>query len=208
MQIFKSYLKLFLTFPLFIIRDNIGKSILILIAVISYQFLGTFEDTKCESPILETITIDKDTLYVYAHTAKETTFELVKSNDEDYEVVGNKLTWIESSDGNMVMGFLFFIPVISLVIMFFVGLDNDDVEWDIRSSWKDAVRSTVYTLYEENTYYYMSFGRLLGKRDYLIPRNNIGYELNVHSLGDVFYCPKFQTKTQNRENLLSKIGIK
>ena len=208
MQIFKSYLKLFLTFPLFIIRDNIGKSILILIAVISYQFFGTFEDVKCEAPILETLTIDKDTLYVYAHTAKETTFELVESDNEDYKVVGNKLTWIESSDGNTIMAVLFFVPVIALVIMFFVGLDNDDVGWDITSSWKDAVRSTVYTLYEENTYYYMSFGRLLGKRDSLIPRNNIGYELNVHSLSDIFYCPKFQTKTQNRENLLSKIGIK
>lgn len=208
MQIFKSYLKLFLTFPFFIIKDNIGKSILILIAVISYQFLGTFEDAKYEAPIIQTINTNNDTLYVYAYTSEETTYEVVKSDNEDYKIIGDKITWIESSDGNIIIGILFFVPVISLVIMFFVGLENDDVEWDIESSWKDAVRSTVYTLYEENTYYYMSFGRLLGKRDYLISRHNIGYELSINSLSDILYCPKFQTKTQNRENLLSKIGIK
>ena len=62
MQIFKSYLKLFLTFPFFIIRDNIGKSILILIAVISYQFLGTFEDAKYEAPIIQTINTNNQLL--------------------------------------------------------------------------------------------------------------------------------------------------
>ena len=194
MQIFKSYLKLFLTFPFFLIKDNIGKTILIIISLITFHYAGTFDDVKCEEDIIKTVKVAETNLYIYMDGDSDS--EIFKmAYGDDYKVEDGKIKWVESSPGNIILWVLFVISTLVLVIMFFVGLDDDEVGWDIVESWRKALTSTIYTIHEEDTYYYMSFGRLLGKRDTLIRRNNLRYELNINSLGDIFYCPRFQTKT-------------
>jgi hypothetical protein len=53
----------------------------------------------------------------------------------------------------------------------------------------------------------MAFGRLIGKSDTQINPRRVSDHFNTYFLSDLRKCPRFSTKTQNRNNLLDKLGI-
>jgi hypothetical protein len=53
----------------------------------------------------------------------------------------------------------------------------------------------------------MAFGRLIGKSDTQINPRRVSDHFNTYFFSDLRKCPRFSTKTQNRNNLLDKLGI-
>jgi len=71
--------------------------------------------------------------------------------------------------------------------------EDSDANWDFRDSYKDALKSMIYTELDNGIYYYISFGRLLGKRDHQIRRHEILYEFSIFSISDIKFHPIYQT---------------
>ena len=67
----------------------------------------------------------------------------------------------------------------------------------------------IYCEEENGNFYYFALGRLIDKRNKQVSRSySITRELGIDGFRDLYRCPKYQTKTQKRETLLNKIGIK
>jgi hypothetical protein len=108
---------------------------------------------------------------------------------------------------NILFWVLFGILTVILIICTFVN--DDDIGWEIEDSWITAFTTLIYCEEENGYFYYFALGRLISKTDKQISRSyRMTSELHIDGFRDLYRCPKFQTKTQKRETLLNKIGIK
>lgn len=208
MQLF-NYLKFFLIFLYTLIKDNIVKSICLAISITIFQFAGTFSDGEYIKDVVQEIEVNGDYLYVSEKITNDDniTYEL---NDfkEPQKVENGKLIYYEYSQINVLMWALFAFSTFIVGLMTILGWSGeDDSGWHSNESYKNAISKIIYCVEENGIFYYMSFGRLLSKRDNQLSRYDICRSLGIRSLSDIRFCPKFQTKTQKRENLLTKIGI-
>ena len=200
------YFKLFLYSTFYITKNNLGKLILVILSIISFNYAGTFEDVKYEAEVAKEINIDGIYLYITKDIEdNEINYDVIQ-REKPEELKDGKITWYEYAGVNI---FLWVVVVVCVVIILLLTFaDDSDLHWDIRDSYKKALEKMFHTEYEDGVYYYIAFGRLMGKRSEQINRHSILYEFSVYSLSDILFHPKFQTKTEKRENLLSKIGIK
>jgi len=206
-----SYLKFSLFFLSDLIKSNPGKIISIILSIICWQFAGIYDDVKYEVKVEQTFEISGEHLYISSdiNDSKEIEYQLHQF-PEPQKIVDGKLSWYEYSGWNVffyvVFGASFLVWTISTV----AGWFGEESGWDINDSVKEAIDSIIYCEVEEDVYYYLGLGRLIGKRDYQIRKSYVRHEFGINSLSDVLFCPKydFLTKSEKRENKLSKIGIK
>lgn len=203
------YLKFTLTFLLELIKTNIVKTIFIIIAIIGFNYAGTFPDSIDTYSVVAETKVENTYIYVY---------ETISDNKVKYENIWQEGKPLEVKDGviklpsyngfNIFFWILFGVPVVVLVIAAFVGIGDDDIGWGLEDAWKEAFCTLIYCEEENGYFYYFALGRLMSKTDRQIGRNyRITHELGIDGFRDLYRCPKYQTKTQRRETLLSKIGI-
>ena len=205
-----SYLKFSFVFLFELIKTNIVKTIFLITAIISFNYAETFPPGT-------------DTYHVVAETKVENTYiyvcESISENKIKYENVWQEGKPIEVKNGiismpsyngfNILFWILFVISVIVLVISTFVGMNDDDIGWEFEDAWLNSFTSLIYCEEENGYFYYFALGRLISKRDRQISGGyRMTSELNINGFRGLYRCPKFQTKTQRRETLLNKIGIK
>lgn len=203
-----SYLKFTLVFLFELIKTNIVKTIFVAAAIVTFNYAGTFPPST-------------DTYHVVAETKVENTYiyvcETISENEVHYEnvwqegkplVVKNGVVSISSYNGfNIFFWILFGISTVIIIICTFIN--DEDAGWEIEDSWERAFSTLIYCEEENGEFYYFALGRLISKRDKQVNRRyNITNELSIYGFRDLYRCPKYQTKTQRRETLLNKIGIK
>ena len=84
--------------------------------------------------------------------------------------------------------------------------------WNYAGSFQNGTykEPVVSEVKDGSTWIYLtrnSVGRLIGKSDIQINPRRVSDHFITYSLSDLRKCPRFSTKTQNRNNLLDKLGI-
>lgn len=191
----KNYLKLFLYSIFYITKNNLGKLILLVISIITFNYAGTFEDTKLESKVIKEIKIEDSYLYITKSIKNSEIEYSVIQRDKPEKLKDGKIIWYEYSDVNVLLWTVFVIFGVGLLILSF----SDDVDWDIKYSYRQAIEQMFHSEYDEGVYYYIAFDRLIGKRSRQLYRNQILHEFDVYNLSDILFHAKIKTKSNRKE---------
>ena len=205
-----SYLKLILNLIKYLIIENPIKVIMTVIAIITFNFAGTF---KGENEYYNLVSETKDgNTYVYvinSRTQDNSGYDIITSDKPKLIKNGQVEVW-DYNDGNILLYIVCFLLTIVVTIGTIIGIvnDDDDVGWDFEYSYQRSISTLIYCELEEGIYYYMIMGRLIDKRkDQIRYTSNVAREMRIFNMSDVHRLPKFSTKTQKRNNILDKLGI-
>ena len=204
------YLKFTLTFLFELIKINIVKIIFIVVAVVGFHYAGTFPDSIDKYKVVAETKVKNTYIYVY---------ETISDNKVKYDNIWQEEKPLTVKDGiikipsynvfNVLFWIIFGISVGVLVIATLVGMGDNDLGWELEDVWKEAFSTLIYCEEENGEFYYFALGHLISKRDRQISTYyNACTELSINRFRSLYRCPKYQTKTQRRETLLKKIGIK
>lgn len=205
-----SYLKLILNLIKYLIIENPIKVIMTVIAVITFNFAGTF---KGENEYYNLVSETKDgNTYVYvinSRTQDNSGYDIITSDKPKLIKNGQVEVW-DYNDGNILLYIVCVLLTIVVTIGTIIGIvnDDDDVGWDFEYSYQRSISTLIYCELESDVYYYMIMGRLIDKRkDQIRYTSNVAREMRIFNMSDVHRLPKFSTKTQKRNNILDKLGI-
>jgi len=201
-------LKVVFNFTKYLILKNPIKTVMSIVAIITFNYAGTFPG---EWQYYDLVSVAKDGntyVYVIESQGSDNNYELYTSNKKEV-IKNNQLRQWNYNDVNILLYIVF--GILTLIIIFgtFLGLvnDDDDIGWEFNTCYEKSVKDIIYCELEDGVFYYMALGRLIGKSKTQIASRRICDHFNVYSLTDIRRCPKFSTKSQNRNNLLDKLGI-
>lgn len=205
-----SYLKLAFNFIKYLLIKNPIKLLMVVGAIVAFNYAGTIPG-EYEYYDIAAQTKDGNTnIYVIrSHNGSENPYDVVSSNKPE-KIQNNQLVYYDYHDGNIVIWIIFGILCLLIVIFTIIGLLNndDDTGWGIEDCYTLSISTLIYCELEGDTYYYMIMGRLIEMRkDQIRYTSNIARELRIFNISDINRLPKFSTKTQNRNNILNKLGI-
>lgn len=199
----KSYFKLLLSFLFHLIKDNPVKMIVVLTTIICFNLAGSFEPYETQSHIINKFQ-DGDKIVYVTKSKSDSDFKyetLIRTEEIEIDENGY-YHYMKYNDLNILFYVLYGIGILWIIIGIFIEDDN----FDFRSNWKEALLSLVNVELENDTYYYMALGRLVGKSDKSLTCNALS-NFGVKSLRDIYLCPRYELKYKRRNNILSKLGI-
>lgn len=191
-----------------LIIKNPIKIVAMILAIISYNYAGSFKSGTYKEPIVKEFNDGGNWVYISRSTNNSSGYEVMVSQSRE-KLVDNCIV-LEDYDGrNALLWILFGITSLVFVISTIIGLvnDDDDFGWNLDSCQEKSINNLIYCELEDDVYYYMAFGRLIGKSNTQINPRRVSDHFNTYSLSDLRKCPRFSTKKQNRNNLLDKLGI-
>lgn len=191
-----------------LIVTNPAKIATLIAAIICFHFLDTFPNSKYKEPVITEYNDNSTWLYLIRNSGDESGYDVLTFSEKQKLVEGCLLI-DDYSDLNILFWILFSISTLFFSISTIVGWisDDEDINWGLDFCLKKSVNKLIYCELEDNTYYYMAIGRLIGKTKTQINPRRVTDHFNIQSWNDIKKCPKFCTKTQNRNNLLNKLGI-
>jgi hypothetical protein len=191
-----------------LIITNPIKILALIIAIISYNYAGSFKSGTYKEPIVKEFNDGGIWVYISRSNNNSTGYKVMTSQSKQ-KLVDNCLILEDYDDRNVLLWVLFGVTSLVFVISTIIGLVNDDNDlgWDLDSCQEKSINNLIYCELEGYTFYYMAFGRLIGKSNTQINPRRVAYHFDTYSLSDLRKCPKFSTKTKKRNNLLDKLGI-
>jgi hypothetical protein len=201
-------------FPFFLIYElickNIAKTIFLAVALITLYFSYNVDREMITTNRVYAKFIDGKNHINYV--VKDGNNYSVKDFDKPLKITNNTITYKEMNDIRFVLLLVFWIAVIFLIIAFFMGLgdNSDDVSWEFRDCWLNALSTLIVCELEDGQYYYMVLGRLVYKSDRLYDKyrsDKLIERFNIYGFRDLMNYPKFKTKTETRNSKLDKLGI-
>lgn len=209
----KTLLKFYLLFIFDVIKSNPVKIVFLVICLLSFRSAGTFPDNKVYNNIVDSLSVKEHTgisyLYISSFVSKSAIkYELITSSTP-IKVINGRYEHMEYADSNIVLWLVFYMSLIVLIIAFFLGLEDDDISWDISGSWEDSFSSMIVCEEENGKFYYICLGRLLSSRDTLIDASyrRMYQNFSISGFRDLNLYPKFETKKSKRQSKLDKLGI-
>jgi len=205
-----SYLKLAFNYIKYILIKNPIKLLMVIGAIITFNYAGTIPGEYAYYDIVAQTKDGNTHIYVIrSHDGGENPYDVVSSNKPE-KVQNNQLVYYDYHDANILLWLVFGILSLLIVIFTILGIvnDDDDISWNLEYCYTMAITTLIYCELDGDTYYYMIMGRLIDMRkDQIRYTSNIAREMRIFNMSDVFRLPKFSTKTQNRNNILNKLGI-
>jgi hypothetical protein len=201
-------------FPFFLIYElickNIAKTIFLATALTTLYFSYNVDREMVTTNRVYAKFIDGKNHINYV--VKDGNNYSVKDFDKPLKITNNTITYKEMNDIRFVLLLVFWIAVIFLVLAFFMGLGNnaDDISWEFRDCWLNALSTLIVCELEDGQYYYMVLGRLVYKSDRLYDKyrsDKLIERFNIYGFRDLMNYPKFKTKTETRNSKLDKLGI-
>jgi hypothetical protein len=191
-----------------LIITNPIKIVALILAIISYNYAGSFKSGTYKQPIVKEFNDGGIWVYLARSTNNSSGYEVMTTQSKQ-KLVDNCLVLEDYDDRNVLLWILFGVTLLVFVISTIIGLLNgdDDIGWDLDSCQEISINNLIYCELEDDTFYYMAFGRLIGQSKTQLKSRSIADSFRIHSLSDLKKCPKFSTKTQKRNNLLDKLGI-
>jgi hypothetical protein len=203
-----SYLKIVFNFIKYLIIENPIKVLMLVGAFISFQYAGTLPGNWVYYDLVSEIKDGNTYVYVIESQGTDNNYDIYTSDKK--EVIKNdQFRLWDYHDGNILLYIIFGILIFIVSVGTIIGLLNndDDIGWDFEECYERTINNLIYCELEDGVFYYMALDRLIGKSNTQIASRRISDHFNVYSLSDIRKCPKFSTKTQNRNNLLDKLGI-
>lgn len=201
------YLKFILVFIFDLVRTNIIKTILLVSSIVCFNLAGDFPDTIDTYKIINETKVENTHIYFYKTISDNKIEYDIITAENPIKMVNGEIRISSYNGFNVLFWILFSISTLILVVATFIN--DDDVGWELEDAWKEAFGTLIYCEEENGEYYYFALGRLIEKRNQQVSRRySITSELRIDGFRELYRCPKYQTKTQRRETLLNKIGIK
>jgi len=191
-----------------IITTNPVKIIALIVLSISLYTTYHCDEESIKSTKILSEFINSKGEYVYIYGGPDNYSN--ETYDKPQKLVNNILTYKSASVTYSVSIIAFWLSTIFLVIGFFVGLSDDSMSWNYNDCWLITFSTLIKCDYEEGKYLYTALGRLIEIRDQRANTYNSNYlsrELRIYGFRELMNCPKFTTKTENRNTKLDKLGI-
>lgn len=201
----KSYFKLLLSFLFHLIKNNPVKMIVVLTTIILGNLAGSFEpyEIETQSHIVNKFQDGDKIVYVTkSNSGSDFKYETLIRTEEIEIDENGYYHYIEYDDINVLFYILFGIGILWII----AGIFATEGDFNFKYNWREALLSLVNVELENDTYYYMALGRLVGKSDKSLTWNALS-NFGVKSLRDIYLCPKYELKHIRRNNILSKLGI-
>lgn len=200
------YLKFSILFLFNLIKHNPTKVIYIIIAIVSFYFAGTIPDARFEEKIDGSIIVNNQYLYIKEYVSDNTIkYEIIQS-DKPLVIKDSKYIHYDYSGFNIALWVTFGISLGLMILCTIVGWAGDeDASWNIKGSWRESFICLIYCELENDKYHYMALDRLIIIQDRRLSSCQV--EQLISGFKDLRLCPKYKTKTQKREDNLSKLGI-
>jgi len=199
----KNHIKFILSYIFELIIENPVKSFFFLMLIISFYFAGSFPSYESKTKIEKEIKLDTGYAYLY---------QKISDNDIKYEMMYSKSQIKIDKDGYLHQteyhgaNVLFWVIFVISLVVIFVGTITDE-GWEFSDVYERSISNIVYCEIENGEYVYMMMGRLIGKSQRQVNRRYICGEFGIRNFRDIYACPKYQTKSENRNKLLNKLGI-
>ena len=191
-----------------LIITNPIKILALIIAIISYNYAGSFKSGTYKEPIAKEFNDGGIWVYISRSNNNSTGYEVMTSQSKQ-KLVDNCLILEDYDYRNVLLWALFGVTSLVFVISTIIGLVNDDNDlgWDLDSCQEKSINNLIYCELEGDTFYYMALDRLIGQSKTQLKSRSIADSFYIHTLSDLKKCPIFSTKKQNRNNILDKLGI-
>jgi hypothetical protein len=191
-----------------LIITNPIKITALVIAIISWNYAGSFQNGTYKEPVVSEVKDGSTWIYLTRNSGNSSGYEVMTSATKE-KLVDGSLVLDDYNGINVVFWIFFVISALIFSITTIIGWinDDDDISWDLDECLANSLNNIIYCELEDGVYYYMAFGRLIGKTDIQINPRRVSDHFKTYSLSDLRKCPRFSTKTQNRNNLLDKLGI-
>jgi hypothetical protein len=179
-----------------LIRINIVKTIMIVIASILFAYAGTIPDQTRERVILKEIQMNGEWVYLYDSSDGIEAY----SQPERETLVGkdkNIFRWKEYAGGNAAL----WVGFIILSIVTIVTMCVDEGHWDFDEVFDETAKNFIKCEIEDDVYVYTIFGRLLAKERYQTSR------FSIYNIKDITMLPKYKMRSERRNEKLNEIGI-
>lgn len=196
-----------------ITKYNAGKLILTFLTFLCFFCAEKYfyEDRTVYREIVHEFKRNGNYIYLYENISNSTvSYESIVSSKPI--TLKNHIYYYKESQGWYIG---FYVIGVILSIITFVALllsfttSDDDITWDFKKCLMSTFSFFIICEIESNKFYYMIFGRLIIESDRQIkPYYTMAQELSIRNFTDIYNCPKFKTKRQNRSSVLSKLGIK
>jgi hypothetical protein len=191
-----------------LIATNPIKITTLVIAIVSFKYAGSFQNGTYKQPVVAEFNDNSTWVYLVRNENNSTGYDVMTSTTKE-KLVDGSIVLDDYNDLNVLFWVFFAISSLIFSITTFIGWINgdSDVSWDLGGCLEKSLNNIIYCELEDGIYYYMAFGRLIGKSKTQINPRRVADHFNTYSLSDLRKCPKFATKTQNRNNLLDRLGI-
>jgi hypothetical protein len=191
-----------------LIITNPIKITALVIAITSWNYAGSFKNGTYKEPVVSEFKDGSTWIYLTRNSGNSSGYEVMTSATKE-KLVDGSLVLDDYNDINVLFWVFFVISSLIFSITTIIGWINDDsdISWDLDNCLENSLNNIIYCELEDGVYYYMAFGRLIGKSKTQINPRRVADHFNTYSLSDLRKCPKFATKTQNRNNLLDRLGI-
>jgi hypothetical protein len=173
--------------------------IAIVLIIVVAPFLNSLEDIRNEDKI--DYQYQKDGKYFYV-TQGESSYSIESFYKQPLIKDGYIITY-SYDERNMLIWFAFVLLLSFPVIGFFSGEEGFELE----KVFQAAVSYYITCELEEGTYYYFYEDRFLGKSDISLHTqyDHIANAFGINNMTNIKNCPKWKTKTQNRNSKISEL---
>ena len=187
-----------ITFPfvyLFeLIRENLAKTIFIVLTCIFFNYAGSIPDQPHERTILKEMQMNGKWVYLYETSDGIEAYSISKREI----LVGkdkNIVKWKEYAGGNGALWFGFIVFSIIIIVM----MCSNEGRWDFSDVFENTIKYYIICEIEDNVYVYTIFGRLIEKSSYQTTR------FNIYKLRDITILPKYTLRSDRRNNKITEI---
>lgn len=198
---------LFLPFVLIynFIMVNIGKSIVFaLLAFVIYKVDTVKRYETIQSPIISHIKYGNEHLYITQ--SKEPS---VLVFDKPQKVTNNFLHHQSETSIYNLFVVLTVIMVIIGIVAIIASIVEDEAAWDLMTVFHKTISTLIKCELEDGEFHYSILGRLVSiqsDRQY-IGDYSLARKFQIDNLTTILNLPKYKTKTEKRNNFLSKLGV-
>lgn len=180
-----------------IIWVNKAKLFLLIFSILTFKLSQITETSIYKYPIIECFSYENKYNYVYK---KDKNLEIFSSD----EVLKENELIIKDSSGKSILLFICIISTVIFIVILIVGgyTDAEDT-FHHEETIKDVMQTLTYTVEENGVYYFMIFDRMISSsKDNYFRYSNLPISIN-----QILNLPKFETKQQKRENIITLLGL-
>lgn len=193
-------------FLLSLIKDNIAKSIMLIVSITCFIFAGTLDDDVITRNIVgqNKIIIGVDTTFIYLYLNDQKSIQCENFKSEQKLLPNKTIVYTQYNGFNVALWVLFVIFMIIVLVGTFHP--DDDLNWEIRQNWINSLIGEVKVIEESNKFYWVLRNKLLVVND--IPNDPWFIKQKVEeyvSYTNIF--PEFVSMEDKRSRKLKKIGI-
>ncbi len=187
-----------------LIRNNIGKTITLIITIVSFIMAGSFDNRYNTIHVLgqNNIVVGNDTSYTYLYK-DEGEIKCISFKSAQKTLPSSTIVYEVNNPINILLWVLF---VIGLIVLLTGTFSGDETSWEFNKNWVNILYKEVKVVEEDGLFKWVLLNKLIHMSSGLTNEYKISELVQNFSDNKNIY-PDFTSKQDKRLNKLNKIGI-